>query len=224
MVWIGAEKIMQNNLLKSLARIAARELKNTQGVHPQWKEKAELLMEAHGSDKVIEDFKAWIETVRDDKPENPVSAYLKKADARLCDAPGLSEDDPRITEIISHVYLRSKRPASKKDVSNLLDDKYTVEEIVAAWNDYSSNLDDREIKYAVKHFFQDGGARGIILARQMQKQQEKNQEEFKNAILVRAKEEADAKAQEILRARDEDDIAAEAQRAMLLDLGDDLSD
>lgn len=179
---------MQNRLLKSLSEIAAKELKITKGVNPQWKDKAELLVIAYGQDKIEKDFEDWIESVREEKPNNPVTDYLKLVDERLGDAPTVAEDDPRITVLIAEGYKTSGRPPSKTDVQKLLDG-CCLEEIQAAWSEYVNQLDSGELKYAVKNFYRDGGGKGIILARrqikddlvrkdfEMQKSQETGQAE-----------------------------------------------
>lgn len=159
---------MQNRLLKSLSEIAAKELKITKGVNPQWKDKAELLIIAYGQDAIETDFREWVECVREEKPANPVTDYLKLADERLGEVPKVSEDDPRVTSLIAEGYKASGRPPSKIDVQKLLDD-CCLEEIQAAWTEYVNQLDSGELKYAVKNFYRDGGGKGIVLARRQVK-------------------------------------------------------
>jgi coenzyme F420-reducing hydrogenase gamma subunit len=193
---------MQNRLLKSLCEIAAKGLKITKGVNPQWKEKADLLVIAYGHDAVETDFKDWIESVREDKPESPVTEYLKLVDERLGNAPATSEDDPRVVDLIARGYRASGRPPSKTEVQKLLDD-YSQEEIQQAWEEYTSRLDDNELKYAVKNFFHDGGARGIITARRQAEDEKQKLTQVENISVENARVNRAQEEQELMRRRAE---------------------
>ena len=159
---------MKNRLLGNLCKAAAKELKNTRGVNPQWAEKADLLVVAYGMDAIEKDFAEWMESVRDSKPSNPVTDYLRIVDERMGEKPTVDENDPNVVNIVAQTYAKTGRPASKTAVRKLLD-SYAACDIIEAWTHYTEGLENKELPYAVKNFFHDGGADGIILARRQKK-------------------------------------------------------
>jgi hypothetical protein len=199
---------MQNRLLKKLSEIAAKELKSTKGVNPQWKDKAELLELAYGAAKIEADFVEWVESVRESKPDNPVPEYLKLVDSRLSESPATAEDDPRIVSVIAKSYSVSGRPASKSDVQKLLDE-YSQNEIEQAWEEYTARLDENELKYAVKSFFRDGGARGIIAARKQRELEDANRNQVIEASIQTALGESQKEQTRILQERAEREAQSE---------------
>lgn len=199
---------MQNRLLKSLCEIAAKEMKITKGVNPQWKEKADLLVIAYGQSAVEADFVDWIESVRESRPENPVTDYLKLIDERLGNAPATSEDDPQVTSLIASAYKASGRPPAKSDIQKLLD-LFSKDEIQAAWDEYTNRLDENELKYAVKNFFRDGGGRGIIVARRQMKDEQVARIKIET-VSAQLAEEAHCQNEDIILRRrlEEEEVAA----------------
>lgn len=156
-------------LLKALERVAAKELKNTRGISPRWGDKAELVEVAHGFATVVDDFAKWAESVRDVNPEHPISEYLKIVDERLGNTRPEVIENPFVNSIIARVYKLTGRPATKASINTLLAD-FSGEEILDAFTEYASRLEDTELQYSVKNFFHDGGASGIILARRENKE------------------------------------------------------
>ena len=156
-------------LIKSLPKIAARILKNTWGVPPQFKQKLELAQEAYGTAAVETDFENWCEEVRDNNPRYPVSEYLKVIDSRLGSAPKENEKDPRVEEISALTYKLTRRPAPPKAVRELLA-QFSQEEITAALIEYIEGIEERELAYAPRTFFNDGGCGAVISARKSREQ------------------------------------------------------
>lgn len=151
-------------LIKSLPKIAARILKNTWGLPPQYKQKLDLVQEAYGASAVETDFENWCEEVKDNNPRYPVNEYLKVIDSRLGSAPKEDVLDPRIAEISAVTYKLTRRPAPPKYVRDLLT-QFTREDILAALNEYVEGIEERELAYAPRMFFVDGGCAAIITAR-----------------------------------------------------------
>lgn len=151
-------------LIKSLPKIAARVLKNTWGLPPQYKSKLELVQEAYGTNAVEIDFEKWCEEVKDSNPRYPVSEYLKVIDSRLGSAPKDEEKDPRIEDISALTYKLTHRPAPPRHVRELLA-QYSLDEITSALREYIEGIEDRELAYAPRTFFVEGGCGAIITAR-----------------------------------------------------------
>ena len=105
---------MKNRLLGNLCKAAAKELKNTRGVNPQWAEKADLLVVAYGMDAIEKDFAEWMESVRDSKPSNPVTDYLRIVDERMGEKPTVDENDPNVVNIVVRLTQRPDAPLQKQ--------------------------------------------------------------------------------------------------------------
>jgi len=168
-------------LIKTLPKIAARVLKNTWGVLPQMKPRLELVEEAYGAAAVEKDFEQWCEEVKDINPRFPVPEYLKLIDSRLGSVPKEDERDPRVEEISALTYKLTRRPAPPKNVRELLS-QYSLEEIASALQEYVEGIEDRELAYAARTFFVDGGCTAVIISRRQreadrQKQIHKDAEE-----------------------------------------------
>lgn len=161
-------------LIKSLPRIAAKILKNTWGVPPQFKQKLELVREAYGQGAVEEDFENWCKESTEKNPRYPVTEYLKVIDSRLGSAPKQDEADPRIEEISALTYKLTHRPAPPKNVRELLT-QYNSFEITEALREYVEGIEDRELPYAARTFFVDGGCGAIISARKSREKDRQDQ-------------------------------------------------
>jgi hypothetical protein len=155
-------------LIKSLPKIAARILKNTWGIPQAYKQKLELVQEAYGSAAVDSDFE-WCIEVKDNNPRYPVTEYLKVIDSRLGSAPKEEAPDPRVAEISALTYKLTRRPAPPKQVRDLLA-QFAIEEIIAALTEYIEGIEERELAYAPRMFFVDGGCAAIITARKQRDQ------------------------------------------------------
>jgi len=181
----GAPWRVQSMLIKALNKIAAKVLKNTWGALPQHKERFELIQEAYGESAVKADFQNWCEEVKDQHPRFPLSDYLKVVDARLGSAPVEQVVNPGVEEISALTYKLTHRPAPRKNLTELLT-QFSVSEITNALTEYVGGLEDRELPYAGRTFFVDGGCAAIIVAQRKReedrnKQIEKDQQE-KNLI------------------------------------------
>lgn len=161
-------------LIKSLPKIAARVLQNTKGLPPQYKQRLELIQEAYGVSTVELDFEKWCEESKDRRYSYPVSEYLKVIDSRLGSAPKEDEHDPRVEEISALTYKFTRRPASPKYVRELLI-QFTLDEITSALKEYVEGIEDRELAYATRMFFVDGGCGAIIAARRQREQDRQKQ-------------------------------------------------
>lgn len=161
-------------LIKSLPKIAARVLKNTWGVPPQYKQKLELIQEAYGQAAVENDFTAWCEEVKDTNPRYPVTAYLKVVDSRLGSASKDDEKDPRIAEISAVTYRLVHRPSPPRSVQEMLV-IFSADEIISALNEYVEGIEEREYSFAVRAFFIEGGCAAIITARKQREQERQKQ-------------------------------------------------
>ena len=155
------------SLQKSLPRIAARVLHNTHVGLSRMKEKFELIEEAYGRSAVEADFEKLCLEIQDRNPRYPLTAYVKVVDARL--GPAFAEahadlKDPHISEISAVVYELTGVLPSVRSVANLLASCEAVE-ILGAFREFATTLDEKETKSGVRTFFAEGGAAAVILAR-----------------------------------------------------------
>lgn len=160
-------------LIKSLPKIAARVLQNTKGLPPQYKQRLELIQEAYGVAGVEADFENWCEEFKDRRFLYPVSEYLKVIDSRLGSAPKEDEPDERIGEISALTYKLTRRPAPPKNVRELLA-QFSKDEITSALQEYVEGIEERELAYAPKTFFVDGGCAAVISSRRQKIQDREN--------------------------------------------------
>jgi hypothetical protein len=157
-------------LPKKLALIAADRLKNTRGVHPNQKDRLQLIEKAYGAGWLEKDFADWCEDARVENRNYPypISEYLKVVDARYRTGEVKSgivdADDPNITAVAARVYELTGRTPSKFEVQAYLE-KNSAADIIAAFEEYFSGLDEREQKYAVRNAFHEGGLAAVLAIR-----------------------------------------------------------
>lgn len=174
------------NLIKSLEKIAAKELKNTWGALPQMKERFELIREAYGASEVEQDFTKWCVEVKDRNPRYPIAEYLKVVDSRFMNKLGLvpseetfEQQDARVEEISAITFQLTGRTAPSKYVRELLI-RFSLNDIVDALREYVGGIENRELAYVAKMFFTDGGC-GAVLAARKQKEQSRLEQIKKDA-------------------------------------------
>ncbi len=149
-------------LIKRLSKIAAKELRNTRGVAPQWKEKLTLVGEAYGEVEVEKDFLDWIDEIRNNPPEYPISVYLKIVDERFKSTEqSAAQNNPNIVRLSAQAFEVTGRTPSNGDIVGALE-KYSADMIHEAFRNYISGLDERELKYATRNFYVYGGLDAII--------------------------------------------------------------
>lgn len=152
-------------LIKKLALIAAKELKNTRGIHPQYKEQLRLVEAAYGGAAVESDFYSWTQEVKANPPEYPISDYLKIVDKRLAESAGAPElDDSRVTEISAVVLELTDRLPQRVAVEKALK-TCSQNELTEAFREYAARLDEKELKYAPRDFFNNGGYEAVLAVR-----------------------------------------------------------
>ena len=168
----------------------------------------EFLARKYGKETVIDDFTEFLQN--NSGLDYPVSFYIKTADSRLqsVSQSAIILTDPRIREVVAFVYVLSQRAVNVSHIVKLLAE-YTQEEIQDAFKAYIEPLDDNEVKWAPKSFFQDGAGAGIILARRQKKISDELQKQNEKASIEAGRIERKAAEQELLRKRREDDEAIE---------------
>ena len=169
----------------------------------------EFLARQYGKEVVIADFEAWMRQDSTADLMYPVSAYVKAANTRLQSGAqsAIIQNDPRITELVAFVYARTQRAARAQDVTPLLT-QYELSEIQDAFNAFTEGLDDNELKWAPKNFFQDGAGAGIILARRLKKAADDLAQKTEVASVEAGRAERKADEQKLLDKRREEDEAA----------------
>lgn len=168
------------SLTKSLPRIAAKVLHNTHCFPKNMKEKFELIETAYGRAAVESDFELWCREIQEKNPRYPITEYMKIVDSRL--GRGFADahadlKDPRIAEVSSLAYELTGVLPSSRSVANLLV-SFDAEEIKAALREYSSTLDDKEMKSGMRTFFTEGGATAVIYTRKKRKEKSLTEEKF----------------------------------------------
>lgn len=160
------------NLMKEMPKVAAKVLKNTRGIWPDFKSRINLLADAYGAAAVLRDFEEWCESKKGEPTRYPISDYLKVVDSRLGSVEILDTKNPQVAELISLVYELTSVLPSAEHVAELLA-VYPMEEVKPALIEYAENLTEKETKTAIRNFFAHGGAgaSAVILARRRQAQQ-----------------------------------------------------
>ncbi len=179
---------VKRNLFANLALIAAEKLKYTYGWgNRSWQKDIEsrcmLLEAAFTADAVERDFEVWCQEQLDAShiPSYPLSAYLKEVQERL--GPKLqepekemaSEDEKalliQVRRIGAASYDQTGYAPADKDVKSLLKSS-SVEDILAALDEYAVSLDEKRAGTAMERFFK-GGAATVIYA-QAQRREKKS--------------------------------------------------
>jgi hypothetical protein len=159
------------SLIKSLPKIAARELHNTHCGLRNLKFKLELIATAYGTAAVEMDFAMWCREHTTDHGKYPIFEYMKVIDSRLGGAPEEQRanlDDPRIVVLQSLSYELTGLLPSIRAVAGALV-TYSAEEIEAALREYTDDLPGKDAKSDMRAFWSEGGAEAIILARRRRK-------------------------------------------------------
>jgi hypothetical protein len=159
------------NLRKELPRIAARVLANTHVFPKHLKEKYELIAAAFGAARVVADFEAWCEEVKEENPRYPLTKYMIVVDSRLGRASAEAEPDlkdPTLAEIGALSYKLTGVTPSARALAKLRL-SYEADEIKAALTEYASTLEEKDFKSGMRTFFTDGGATAVIYARRNRK-------------------------------------------------------
>jgi len=148
-----------------LFKAAGKELEwfGPKRLSPQEIFQIESMASAYGKAMVEADFESWAEEVRGGDINYPVSSYIRVAAGRLknTSAGEDQKEDPRIVEISAFVFDLVNRTPHQDDIKKLLVN-YEQNLIEQAFKAYAEPLDDYERKFAIKNFFRDGGADGII--------------------------------------------------------------
>lgn len=152
---------MRSQLVKDMQRVAARKLRNTRGVPRNMKDKLELIELAFGHAEVMEDFEKWCDENRDRNPQYPVTDYLRMVDARLGGTPKIDPNDERIRELAAVTYELTSVLPSIRAVRDLLA-IHSVDEIKAALREYVLSIDEKDMKTALRRFYDDLGASAVI--------------------------------------------------------------
>ena len=152
------------NLVKDLQKIAAVKLHNTRGVPKNMKDKLELIELAFGHAEVIEDFEKWCDEQADRNPPYPVTEYIRAIDSRLGGTPRVDPNDERIQELMAVTYELTAILPHPRAVRDLLA-LHSVEDITSALKEYVITVDEKDMKPAIRTFFDDLGASAVIYSR-----------------------------------------------------------
>lgn len=159
---------MSSSLVRDMQRIAAKKLRNTRGVPRNMKDKLELIDLAFGRAEVVKDFEKWCDENADRNPQYPVTEYLRMIDARLGAAPKVDPNDERIQQLVALTYdLTSVLPHARA-VRELLA-LHSIEEISAALREYILTVDEKDMKSAIRAFYDDSGASAVIYSMKRKK-------------------------------------------------------
>lgn len=152
-------------LARSLELAAAKIFKRTRGVQFRFDhqfEQVELMQVTYGGVAVIDDFKKW-GAEQDQDIRYPLSEYLKVVDERLGHTQKQDAPDPNMTRLLAVVYEYTGDLPSQAVVRKLLE-KWTIDDLIAGFNEFASGLDEKQMKTAIRKFFIDGGADIVIEA------------------------------------------------------------
>lgn len=148
-------------LVKEMQRIAARKLHNTRGVPRNMKDKLELIDLAFGRAKVLADFEEWCDEHGDKNSPYPVTEYLRMVDSRLGGSPRIDPDDERIKDLMAVTYELTSVLPHLRGIRDLLV-IHSVDELKAALKYYLLTVDEKDMKSAVRAFYDDLGASAVI--------------------------------------------------------------
>lgn len=149
------------SLVKDMQRIAARKLHNTRGVPRNMKDKLELIALAFGHADVIADFEKWCDEHTDKNSLYPVTEYLRMIDSRLGGTPKIDPDDERIKDLMAVTYELTSVLPRLRGIRDLLA-IHSADEIKAALKHYLLSVDEKDMKSAIRSFYDDLGASAVI--------------------------------------------------------------
>ena len=149
------------SLVKDMQRIAARKLHNTRGVPRNMKDKLELIDLAFGRAEVLADFEEWCGEQIDRNPQYPVTEYLRMIDARLGATVKVDPADERINDLMAITYELAAILPHLRAVRELLA-IHSADEITAALRAYVLTVDEKDMKSAIRSFYDDLGASAVI--------------------------------------------------------------
>jgi len=149
------------SLVRDMQRIAARKLHNTRGVPRNMKEKLELIDLAFGRAEVLADFEKWCDERGDKNSPYPVTEYLRMVDSRLGGTPKIDPDDDRIKNLMALTYELTTVLPRLRGIRDLLA-IHSEEEIKAALKHYLLSVDEKDMKSAIRAFYDDLGASAVI--------------------------------------------------------------
>ena len=153
------------NLVKGLQKIAAVKLHNTRGVPRNMKDKLELIELAFGYAEVMEDFEKWCDENADRASQYPVTEYIRRIDSRLGSASKVDPHDAAISALQAIVYEKAGILPHARAIRDLLG-IHSAAELEAAFAEYVLVVDEKDLKSALRSFFDDQGASAVIYARQ----------------------------------------------------------
>lgn len=189
---------------KILGIIAGRELGITRlpSMTGWAKDRIEVVFRAYGDQQVQDDFEAWCRERTDNPPQYPIQDYLREVDTRLGNAKP-EEKNPAIERLSTLTYRLTKKVPNPFEVQRLLE-SFPEDQIESALREFVGNLNESDMDYAAKKFFNDNGCAAVLAARQIlnaeaKQKQEREQEEqrmIENHI-ANAKKESDARLAEI---------------------------
>ena len=157
--------------IRSLEKTTATKLAHFRPAPPNCYQEYEAAAAYYGEDVIKNDFAEWLDELiaAGKAPEYPVTGYLKVIKKR-CGEPNLTtisveaEKDPRIETISNKVYTLTGRLPSRTIIKTLLLE-CSQDEILEAFEEYVAGLEEGEIRYSVKSFFNDGCGKSVITAR-----------------------------------------------------------
>jgi hypothetical protein len=156
------------SLVKDMQRIAARKLHNTRGVPRNMRDKLELIDLAFGRADVLSDFEKWCDEHADKNSLYPVTEYLRMVDSRLGGTPKIDPDDERIKELMALTYEITSVLPRLRGLRDLLA-IHSGDEIKAALKYYILTVDEKDMKSAVRAFYDDLGASAVIYSMKKQR-------------------------------------------------------
>ena|SRR5208282_4907001 len=160
------------SIVKDLQRIAAVKLHNTRGVPRNMRDKLELIELAFGHADVLADFEKWCDENADRNPQYPVTEYIRLIDGRLGGTPKIDPHDASIGALSAIVYEQTGILPHVRAIRDLLSIHSTAD-LESAFKEYILGVDEKEMKSAIRSFFDDQGATAVIYARQKRQEDAK---------------------------------------------------
>lgn len=158
-----------SRVIKTIARAVG----STKGFYPQIRERLELLAHVHGLAALETDVEKW----RNETGGTSISEYVWIADDRLKaeNTPASQPKSEDVGQVSAAVFQLVGRTPSESVIQSYLE-KYTKDEIIAGFKKGIDGLDEKEMRFSVKMYFQDGGLNGVILSMREAVEQRKQSE------------------------------------------------